>query len=749
MSVLNSTTRRQLLDILAQLPGLDSYAQRTQLIGDLPQPLRDSIERSNAKAQDLDNIVDAADLWWPDKGTSDPYPLRQLIQAAGSLFGGPEHQIQLQRVLDVLPVRIDPQDQATLRRLCPYPGMVPFTADDARFFYGRDTEIDQLLQRLRHQRFLLVIGPSGSGKSSLVLAGLLPKLVESSHWPLDFWLVRILRPGNQPMAALAEAIGRELVEPIVALNSLIEGQAPAQRLLLVVDQFEELFTLSVGNREQQSLFISALKALSASERCAVVLTMRADFYPDLMTSDLWPVGEGERLEIAPLKGASLRQAILRPAKDVGVEVEQALVERLLADAADEPGSLPLLQETLVLLWHKMQGRTLTLANYDALGRDGRSGLAIALTSKADATLAGLTQAQQALARRIFLRLIQFVEGRSGTRRQQPLFALKTSEDDPLLFDQTLDILTTNRLLTLSGEERGEAKQVDLAHEALINSWPTLHNWLAERRSAEETRRRLEDKGNEWVRLGRGEGGLLDEAELSEAERWLQSPDATELGGISPDLHALVAASRTELEQRRQLEEAIRQRELEQALALAEEQRQRADEQAKSSRRLRSRAIGLAVVALLALVALVFAVVAATMAQTATTQAEAERARAQGATTEANKQAAIALSRQLVAQALNHTADEFDLALLLGLESDQVLGANNISTLPEVRGAISSLLQSHPHLSSFLPGHSDIVNSVAFSPDGKTLASGSYDGTIILWDVATGQQIGQPLTGHSD
>ena len=443
---------------------------------------------------------------------------------------------------------------------CPYPGMVPFRAKDARFFYGREDEIEQMLQHLRHQRSLWVIGPSGSGKSSLVNAGLLPKLTASSYFSPGYWLVRSMRPGSQPTHAMTTAISGDPANPGGAVASLLAAGSPAQRLLLVIDQFEELFPQA--ERIEQARFIAALKGLRAVENCALLIAMRADFYPDLMNSDLWPVEPSQRLEIAPLHGQALRQAIERPAADVGVYPEAGLVERLLADAADELGVLPLVQETMVRLWEKMQRRVLTLSAYERLGGEGRSGLAVAMVEKANATLADLpTEEHRALARRIFLRLVQFGEGRADTRRQQSVADL-ASVGEATLFDQTLRHLADNRLLTQSGEEKEASKKVDLAHEALITVWPTLHKWISERRDREKTRRRLEAKVQEWLRLGRGDGGLLDTVELAEADQWLSSPDAADLG--YGDLPALVQASREAIERVEREKDAARQRELKQA-----------------------------------------------------------------------------------------------------------------------------------------------------------------------------------------
>jgi hypothetical protein len=438
---------------------------------------------------------------------------------------------------------------------CPYPGMVPFRAEDARFFYGREDEIRQMVRHLRTSNFLLVLGPSGSGKSSLVQAGFIPALRSSPYWPPGTWGIVQMRPGGTPLSTLGAELNGDPIQAAPTVAAWIAAHAPATRLLVVIDQFEEIYTQATS--AGQATFIAAIRALRAVETCAVVLALRTDFFSDLMTGDLWPVGPGERQEIAPLRGPALAEAIRQPALDVGVEVEPALVERLLADTANEPGALPLLQETLVLLWGEMQDRRLTLAAYQALGSAGRSGLAVALATRADTTLAALPPAEQTLARRIFLRLVQFGEGRPDTRRQQTEAELSAAGDDPAQFKRVLEYLADHRLLTLSTDLRTGERCVDIAHEALIAGWPLLSEWLQARRAAEQTRRRLEDKAAEWVRLGRGAGGLLDAIQLQEAEAWLHSPDSADLGA-SADLTALVAASRAAYEQA-QAEKAAAQR----------------------------------------------------------------------------------------------------------------------------------------------------------------------------------------------
>jgi TIR domain len=267
---------------------------------------------------------------------------------------------------------------------CPYPGMVAYGPDQAGVFFGRAGEVADLHRRLPLHSLVMVIGPSGTGKTSLIFAGLLPRL------EADDWEVRSLRPGADPMRALAGA--------------LAPPRPSGRRLLLVVDQLEELFAqATAGERDD---FLAELVRLGEAGDTTVLLTMRADFHGDLMGSRLWPLTEGQRLELAPLRDEALREAITGPAAKVGVFVEPALVERLVADAAGEPGALPLLQETMALLWERRARRLLTIEAYQGLGGDGQSGLATALATRADAAFAALDPTRREIARRILLRLVQ-------------------------------------------------------------------------------------------------------------------------------------------------------------------------------------------------------------------------------------------------------------------------------------------------------------------------------------------------------
>lgn len=388
---------------------------------------------------------------------------------------------------------------------CPYPGMVPFQEADRARFYGRDAEIADALTRLRADPFLTVIGPSGSGKSSLVLAGIIPALRESSLFGEGDWQVRVVRPGTAAFAALDEIV------------------AGSGRRLLVVDQFEESFALP---RTDAATLRETLARLIREREVMLILTVRADYFDDLMSErTLWNAISSHRLELPPLSRDGLRDAIVRPAAQVGVHLDDALVERLLGDAGDEPGILPMLQETLVRLWDALDERYLGIEAYDAMvaGRSGRSGLDIAMEHHAERAITDLESADREVARRLFLRLITFGEGRPHTRRRERLDALLSTARDPDRARHVVDHLTARRLLVQDADDDG-TEWVDLAHEALIRGWPRLAEWIHRDLARELQRRRYERWVAEWKSNVRG---LLDPPSLRGLETWLDDAEPGE------------------------------------------------------------------------------------------------------------------------------------------------------------------------------------------------------------------------------
>lgn len=431
---------------------------------------------------------------------------------------------------------------------CPYPGMRPFGEHEASQFFGREREIDDLVGRLdRGEREIYVIGPSGSGKSSLVHAGLLPVLAAGSSRLERSFVVRTMRPGERPTDRLSSLLGGDPASAAAAIDKLVASAPAAKRVLVVVDQLEELFTFTSPQERQQ--FIAMLRRVATESRCYFVLALRADFYGAFMDSELWPDGGApSRVDVAPLRGPALAQAITRPALVVGVHLEKRLCDRIVFDAATEPGALPHVQETLRLLWDKRRHRLLGLAEYEELGEGGR-GLDVAIARRADATMRALSAAHQVVARRVLLRLVIFGEGRADTRRQQEVRALRSAADDERTFLHVLHRLVEGRLVTVDGAERADGALADLAHEALITAWPAFRDWITGRRIDEQQRRRLETKADEWIERGRGTASLLDRIELAEAVQWMNGEAARDLG-YGLDLPALVVASQVEVHKAR-------------------------------------------------------------------------------------------------------------------------------------------------------------------------------------------------------
>lgn len=421
---------------------------------------------------------------------------------------------------------------------CPYPGMRAFKAKEEDQYFGRSALIESTIKRLRLESFLALLGPSGSGKSSFLHAGVVPRLDRNPL--LDSREVNELqcRPGTTPLANLAAQFGNVLArEPANVFGQLkkdpasvrglideITSQGPDHALwLLVVDQFEEAFAPSVDAKDRSQFFGCLDAALAAlPEQWRVIIAVRADFYDDCQESILWPRIEAGLLNLPPLSHEGLREAIREPAGLRGVFVEPALIERLIDDAEDEPGPLPLLQEAMVLLWSShLRRRLLTLASYDGLSEDGHSGLQIAMRDRAEATIKQLKEPGQAeIARRIFVRLTEFAE-RRNTRRQQSLEDLTTPTDDEAAVRAVIDVLVAHGLLTTDRDVTTGEPLVDLAHEKLIEAWPRLADWLHASEPIEAERRALKHAAESWEKNKRDRSYAYTGRRLKTALDWAE------------------------------------------------------------------------------------------------------------------------------------------------------------------------------------------------------------------------------------
>lgn len=497
-----SANRRQLQAAL-----LDAYPTLQALTRLVAVELDENLERlAPIQGNTLDHIVDEfVNAYCTDSGR-----IQRLLAAARK--GNPQHAglAALAEAWQGIAFNLTPP--------CPYPGMTAFNSQDNARFFGREEETEAIIQRLRLHPLLVVIGPSGSGKSSLLQAGVVPRLQASTLFGQDPWRIHTLRPGD-PLPPRRQA-------------------GPGKDLLLI-DQYEELFTLLAP--DEARAYQAELAGRVSRPNQWILPAVRADFYGKLMGAPLWAEMEPHLFNLPPLSRENLVAAIVKPAAAVGVTIAPELTERLAADAADEPGALPFLQETLVLLWEKVKGKRLSLQAYTELTRGNAQGNAIqlAMAQRGEQLYNNLSPQQQVAARRIFLRLIQFSDEGRPTRRPAPRAALSSLQDQPATTDSTLARLIQGRLLVAYGQKAQE--QVELAHEALIQGWPRLADWQKEYATAELARRRLENKRQEWVRLGQGEGGLLDRMELKDAQAWLASPDADAVG-VTAELERFIQTS---------------------------------------------------------------------------------------------------------------------------------------------------------------------------------------------------------------
>jgi WD40 repeat protein len=350
-----------------------------------------------------------------------------------------------------------------------------------------------------------------------------------------------VRPGTRPADALEGALDRWRGTP-----------GRRRELLLIVDQLEELFVPDIEGADR---FEASLQRLVEDEPLVhVIVTLRADFYPNVMSGTLWPLISASRVEVVPLSGSALRAAIREPARSRGVVVAEALVERLAAETEGQPGLLPFLQETLVTLWSDLRYRLITVDAYERIGDGAGSGVLQSIRRVAEGAVGEISAAYpdgEQIVRSILLRLVQFGEGRPHTRRRLPVDALRSAAPDDATFQSVFDTLVERRLLTVEGDP-GNTQYADLSHEAIIRGWPELARWIDERRVTEATRRHLLDEAHEWDERsaqGHPEVGLLESLDLADAQRWLKSPDAADLG-VDPSIERFVTASADRSSRRR-------------------------------------------------------------------------------------------------------------------------------------------------------------------------------------------------------
>lgn len=421
---------------------------------------------------------------------------------------------------------------------CPYRGLLAFQEADAPFFRGRERLTQQLLKAVQTQPLTAVIGASGIGKSSLVFAGLVPQLRRREAWHIFH-----CRPGKQPLSALFTALSSGLGISTPHSNSLstelaqwLEWQPPCN-VLLIIDQFEELYTLTSEVRERENFIAQLLETVEMFSCVKVVITLRADFVGHALAyRPLADILQNAHLMVSPMNRAEVQAVITQPAAFLGVQFEEGLSERLLDAIANEPGHLPLLEFTLAQLWEKRRDGKLTHRAYQELG-----GVSEALSHYAQQVYDELTREEQQAARRIFLSLTQVSDGIEDTRRQVEQRDLLET-DSAEIVEQVLHKLTAAKLVITNKMTDSEPKVVvDLAHEALIRHWSLLSYWVQENRDILQQAQRLEREAELWFEQGqsRQKEYLLQGMKLHEAMNFVTAQKDVV---FSAQVRALIAAS---------------------------------------------------------------------------------------------------------------------------------------------------------------------------------------------------------------
>lgn len=612
----------------------------------------------------------------------------------------------------------EPEIGPTLKQTSPYRGLFAFREVDAANFFGRELYAERLVEAVERQSFVALVGPSGSGKSSVVFAGLVPQLRKREQW-----LIISFRPANRPFynlvtalvslddtltsrtirldetQRLATALSREKDSLSLSdfLQDLLQEKEEKTQLLLIADQFEELYTL-YPDVERRRQFLDALLAVSRVKGTTLLLTLRADFLGQALSyRPFADILEDHDIKLGPMTEDELYRTIAYPAKNVNVGFEAGLIERILDDIGHEPGNLPLLEFALTMLWQLQENSLLAHNAYDALGR-----VQGALTQYANQIYEGLLESEQALARHILTQLVQPGVGTEDIRRQATLTELSPASW-PLVHR-----LADFRLVVTGQDESGQ-ETVEVAHEALIQRWGRLREWLDADRSFRLWQERLRTASGQWDKNRDDEGVLLRGVFLGEATEWL-GVQGEELSQLEKDFIYASLSYRKRQERR-------------QSILLV---------------------IAITVMMIMAFLAIFsFRQVREVSQQSIVVANERDmRATAESDTAEqrdrAEKLSQIALAQQLAAQAqlllkTGTTAHARQEGVLLAIESMKL--ASNGEASQSLRDGLSLF----PRLVSDIPYRGNL-RVIDLSVNGRWITGVSEDGKVSLWQTGSGEEV---------
>ncbi len=676
----------------------------------------------------------------------------------------------------------------------PYKGLRAFQQADAADFFGRAAMIQRVLDRLQEtvveSNFLAVIGPSGSGKSSLVKAGVLPALRGGRIPGSENWFYAEMVPGEVPLEELAAALLSVSSSPLPGIVDTLRDHADGlargvyqalpsrdSKLLLMIDQFEELFTQVEQERDRQQFLDLILNAVNAEDSPIIIIaTLRADFYDrPLMYQGFGELIRARTELVLPLNDEELAETISGPADNVGAIIEDGLIETIIEDVREQPGALPLLQYALTELFERREGALLTIAAYQEIG-----GTLGALAKRAEEVYRRFKQSGQNMARQMFLRLVTLGEGQEDTRRRILQIELLTLGDREVVED-VIDRFGRYRLLTFDRDDATRSPTVEVAHEALIRRWERLREWLTESRTDIRLERELLNAAHEWETAKKDKSYLMQGNRLLTFEEWAESTNLR-LNELELEFLSASLAARDEQE----------------ALERARQERERELERQKA-RNMRIAAGVFGVAAVIAVILSVFAFDQRNQAEEQRSIADEQRVIAIEAMHVADEQREIAveamhvaevnerknLSLALAANARTALSEQDPaLALPVAIEARHVfeppeaevlriLGAATFSPGPRFRftdsprSILGVAFNSDGSVGAFAGSEGVVylvdtstgdrlnaiearspVNALAFSPDDSLIAAAMSDMTVGVWQLADGVEAHR-LSGHED
>src|SRR5919199_5465960 len=677
-------------------------------------------------------------------------------------------------VMDILSVEVQRSDNEIFEiDVCPYKSLQAFSQDDAYFFHGREELIAEIIEKLKSTSFLAVVGASGSGKSSVVRAGVIPQLLTKGLFDCEleeyqFCQSWVMLPGDNPLTVLSKTLAPdnpEFLEGVLHLgfDSLVAWlrQQPQEISVLVIDQFEELFTLTAETNRVNFLTL-ILGALQKARDCfKIIITLRSDFLNECLgMSELAPLITKSQVLVPSCRLADeqYRQIIAQPAQKVGLEVEEGLIALLLEELKE--GSLPLLQYALEELWHKHSRGKLTVKDYQQyIGKLGKF-----LSNKAQETYNHLSEAQQECAQSIFLSLVFLAEeedSNKDTRRRLPISKLSVNKYKNVL-NSTLQALIKARLIVVGGEEADNPQNqsindlsvaaslegetitsqskdkvtVEIAHEILLRDWETLKWWLDENREKYRLIKEISQKADDWEQNGKREGFLLSKGALVKYEEFYVNY-ADELSGKSNEFIDVSIQARDKAE--------------------------------KLAKRRQRQIIGGLTVAIVAISMVAGA--ALWQLRRATINEINALINSAEALSESNQELDALVTGLKAARRIKNSFFGVDerakFKLIADLQNifyrikefnrlethtstrwvDSLLFSPDGQTIASDSGDSVKLWNIQGKLLHTLDSHTDEVNSVVFSPDGQTIASASRDNTVKLWNLQG--QLLHTLQGHTD